>query len=71
MRCHEFRGFLGKIDSKARGLNYYYATVTNQYTMPGGAKVFEQNCIGCHLGDYRQFPEATRLSNEAANHYAR
>lgn len=68
--CHEFRGFMGKIDSAVRGINDVYITITNQYTVPGGAIVFEQNCIGCHLGDYRQFPEATRLSNETANHYA-
>jgi len=67
LRCHEFRGFLGKLESKARGLNYVYLTVTNQFTVPTRARIFEQNCIGCHLGDYAEYQGVTGLP---ADHYA-
>jgi len=60
--CHEFRGFLGKLHSKARGLNYVYQQITGQYTIITTTMgVFEQNCIACHLGDYWNYPKAVRL----------
>lgn len=59
--CHEFRGFLGKLHSKSRGLNYVYQQWTGQYTIITQAQIFEQNCIACHLGDYWNYPETKRL----------
>ncbi len=59
--CHEFRGFLGKLHSKARGLNYVYQHITRQYTVTANGIAFEQNCIGCHLGDYWNYPNTKRL----------
>lgn len=64
--CHEPRGFLGKIHSKSRGLNFVYQQWTGQYTIFAAGLVFEQNCIACHLGDYGNFPEAPKLD---INHY--
>jgi len=69
MHCHEMRGFVGKLHSKARGLNYVYQHITGQYTVPVQGIVFEQNCIGCHLSDYRRFQGAPILNNENADHY--
>lgn len=59
--CHEFRGFIGKLHSKARGLNYVYQHITGQYTITSQGIVFEPNCNGCHLGDYRNYPKTKRL----------
>lgn len=59
--CHEFRGFVGKLHSKSRGLNYVYQLWTGQYTITTKAQIFEQNCIACHLGDYWNYPKAKRL----------
>lgn len=61
MYCHEFRGFLGKLNSKARGLNYLYQHITGQYTITTQGVVFEQNCTACHLGDYWNYPQTRRL----------
>ncbi|EEG76319.1 NapC/NirT family cytochrome c [Dethiobacter alkaliphilus] len=69
MHCHEMRGFVGKLEAKSRGLNYLYLTITNQYSLPAGAKIFEQNCIGCHLQDYRGYTDAPGLNNEHGHHY--
>ncbi len=67
--CHEPRGFLGKIHSKSRGLNYVYQQWTNNYTIPTSAIIPESNCIACHLGDNKYYPNAVRLSNEITNHF--
>ncbi|MDW7650690.1 MAG: NapC/NirT family cytochrome c [Bacillota bacterium] len=69
LHCHEMRGFVGKIEAKSRGLNYLYQTITRQYSLPIQAKIFEQNCFSCHVGDYRNFPQATPLGNSSVNHY--
>lgn len=69
VHCHEHRGFSGKLESKARGSNYFYQHITRQYTMPTKAVVFEQNCIGCHVGDNRRFAQAPRMTNISVNHY--
>ena len=68
MHCHEMRGFIGKIEAKSRGLNYLYQTLTRQYTVPVEAKIFEQNCLACHLGAYRQYPDTKRINNTGVNH---
>lgn len=60
--CHEFRGFVGKIDSKTRGSNFVYQQITGQYTVFIKGKVFDQNCVGCHLGDYYNYKTAPRLN---------
>lgn len=63
--CHEFRGFLGKLHSKARGLNYVYQQWTGQYsTVLSKALIFEQNCIACHLGDNHNYPKTKRLNSK-------
>lgn len=62
--CHEYRGFVGKLHSKSRGLNYVYQHLTGQYTIITRAQIFEQNCIACHLGDYSSYPKATRLDRK-------
>lgn len=62
--CHEFRGFVGKLHSKTRGLNFVYQQLTGQYTILTKALIFEQNCIACHLGDYYNYPETKRLNNK-------
>ncbi|EEG76320.1 NapC/NirT family cytochrome c [Dethiobacter alkaliphilus] len=69
LHCHEMRGFVGKLEAKSRGLNYLYTTLTNQYTLPTGAKIFEQNCIGCHLQDYRGYENAPDLATAEGDHY--
>lgn len=69
LHCHEMRGFVGKLESQSRGLNYLYTSITRQYSAPIRGKVFEENCYACHVGDYRQFPQTLRMSNAKANHY--
>ncbi|MGI6685236.1 MAG: NapC/NirT family cytochrome c [Bacillota bacterium] len=67
--CHEKRGFLGKIDSKSRGLNYFYQEVTNQRTtIISHAKIFEQNCIACHLKDNKGYLTAPVLDLDHFNY---
>ncbi len=66
MYCHEFRGFVGKLDSKIRGTNFVYQYFTGQYTVFYKGKVFDQNCAGCHLGDYYNYKTTPRLN---MNHY--
>ena len=65
--CHEFRGFVGKLHSKSRGLNYVYQQWTGQYTIITTAQVFEQNCIACHLGDYWNYPKTKHLDEKHYN----
>lgn len=63
--CHEQRGFLGKIDCKSRGLNNFYLAGTNQEApIVTSGKVFEQNCITCHLKGNKKYPEAPNLDLE-------
>lgn len=67
--CHEQRGFLGKIQYKARGLNAAYIHLTGQYSgLLGTSQVFEQNCIDCHFGGYRRFPNASKLDRKHYNY---
>lgn len=61
MFCHEFRGVYGKLESKARGLNDVYLQLTGQYSIVFEAEVFERNCASCHLGDYWNYPNTTRM----------
>jgi len=67
LSCHEFRGFLGKLHSKARGTNYLYLHLTGQETILSKAMVFDENCIACHLGDYGKNQKTPRLNDK---HYA-
>ncbi|MEL7563496.1 MAG: NapC/NirT family cytochrome c [Dehalobacterium sp.] len=66
--CHENRGYFGKIDSKARGLNYVYLTFTNQEVpIIAEAKIFEQNCIKCHLDGNKKYPQAPKIDQKQIN----
>ncbi|MCW3490125.1 cytochrome c3 family protein [Dethiobacter alkaliphilus] len=69
MFCHEMRGFVGKLESQARGINNMYQFVTGQYSAPKEGRVFEQNCFSCHVGDFRQFPQAAKLIRGDKKHY--
>lgn len=63
--CHEKRGFLGKLDSKARGLNYVYQHVTGQYSLLfATAEIPQQNCIDCHFQGYRGFTDTVKLNKK-------
>lgn len=63
LECHQPRGELGKVHSKARGLNYALQQMSGNYTVPTNAIIFEGNCIACHLGDMGKHPEAMKLTN--------
>lgn len=70
LECHQGSGALAKLESKARGLNYVFQHFSGDYTIPTQAKIFEQSCIKCHLGDDKDYPDAPRLKNTAkVSHY--
>ncbi|AET67664.1 nitrate/TMAO reductase, membrane-bound tetraheme cytochrome c subunit [Desulfosporosinus orientis DSM 765] len=70
LECHQPQGELGKFHAKARGLNYVFQHFSGDYTIPTRAIVSDQECLTCHLGDNKSFPEAIRLKNtKAINHY--
>jgi len=70
LECHQPRGELGKIQAKARGLNYVFQHFSGDYTIPTQAVISDQNCIQCHVGDSRAYPNAVRLTNSVkVNHY--
>ncbi|MDA8228227.1 MAG: NapC/NirT family cytochrome c [Desulfitobacterium hafniense] len=68
--CHQTRGELGKIYTKARGLNYTLQHLSGNYTVPTKAFIPEGNCIACHLGDIKNAPDAPVLTNTSKiNHF--
>ncbi|MGC7871094.1 cytochrome c3 family protein [Desulfosporosinus sp. SYSU MS00001] len=68
--CHQPRGELGKFHAKARGLNYVFQHFSGDYTIPTNAIVSDQNCLQCHLGDDKSFPNAAKLKNTPqVDHY--
>lgn len=70
LECHQPRGELGKFHAKARGLNYVFQHFSGDYTIPTRALVGDQECLTCHLGDNKAYPETIRLKNtKAVNHY--
>lgn len=70
LECHQPRGELGKFHAKARGLNYVFQHFSGDYTNPTRAVINDQNCILCHLGDSKRYPDAIRLKNTSKiNHY--
>ena len=70
LSCHQPRGELGKFHAKSRGLNYVFQHFSRDFTIPTRAIVSDQNCIQCHLGDDKSFPEILRLKNTSTiNHY--
>ncbi|TGE33373.1 NapC/NirT family cytochrome c [Desulfosporosinus sp. Sb-LF] len=70
LECHKPRGELGKFHAKARGLNYVFQHFSGDYTIPTRAVLSDLNCIECHLGDNKTFPNAVRLKNTPQiNHY--
>lgn len=67
--CHEPPGPLGKLHSKARGLNYLYLYSTNKSSALIKAEyINDDNCFMCHVGDIKQYPDAVRLDNIGFNH---
>lgn len=70
LKCHQPSGELGKFQAKARGLNYVFQHFGGNYTIPTRASIFEQNCLQCHLGDNKAYPNAVKLKNTSkVNHY--
>jgi cytochrome c nitrite reductase small subunit len=70
LKCHQPAGELGKFHAKARGLNYAFQHFSGDYTIPTRAPIFEQNCIECHLGDNKAYPNTIKLTNTPkVNHY--
>lgn len=70
LQCHQPRGELGKFHAKARGLNYVFQHFSKDYTIPTEAVMSDQNCIQCHLGDDKSYPDAPNLKNTSkADHY--
>ena len=70
LECHQPRGELAKFHAKARGSNYVFQHFSGDYTVPTRAIISDQNCIECHLGDNKSFPNTTRLKNTPkVNHY--
>jgi len=70
LECHQPSGELGKIHAKARGLNYVVQHFSGDYTIPTRAIVYDQNCLICHLGDRKRYPETVRLKNTSkVNHF--
>lgn len=70
LECHQPRGELGKIHAKARGLNYVFQHYSGDYTVPTRAVISDQNCLICHLGDNKNYPDTVRLKNtDKVNHY--
>ncbi|HWI55481.1 MAG TPA: NapC/NirT family cytochrome c [Desulfobacteria bacterium] len=68
LHCHERRGFLGKLVSKAKGLNYVSLHLTGRYSnLIGKSEVFEQNCIDCHFGGYHRFSNVPKLNKKHYN----
>lgn len=70
LECHQPAGELGKFHAKVRGLNYVFQHFSGDYTIPTRASIFEQNCIECHLGDNKAYPNTIKLTNTPnVNHY--
>lgn len=70
LECHQPNGELAKLHSKARGLNYVFQHFSGDFTIPTSAIISDQNCIQCHVGDNKSYPNAARLKNTTnANHY--
>lgn len=68
--CHQTKGELGKIQAKARGLNYVIQHFGRDYTIPTRALIDTQNCLICHLGDSKRYPDTVPLKNTSkVNHY--
>ena len=68
--CHQPSGELGKFHAKARGLNYVFQHFSGDYSIPTRAVMSDHNCIECHLGDNKSYPNAIRLSNTSkVSHY--
>lgn len=70
LECHQPRGELGKFHAKARGSNYVFQHFSGDYTIATSAVMSDHNCLECHLGDRKPFPNALRLENTPKiNHY--
>lgn len=64
MGCHEPTGSLGKLHSKARGLNYYFSDKTGNYIKPiiDASFISEEKCFGCHIGEIKDYPNAKKIN---------
>ncbi|KJS80044.1 MAG: hypothetical protein JM58_19230 [Peptococcaceae bacterium BICA1-8] len=65
MNCHEPTGSLGKLHSKARGLNYYISDITGNYIEPiiDAPFISDARCFGCHIGQIKGYPNAIKITN--------
>lgn len=63
MGCHEPIGSLGKLHSKARGLNYYISDKTGNYFKPiiDAPFISEAKCFGCHIGEFNEYRDAISI----------
>ncbi len=58
-----------KIPFKARGMSQS-SRFYQRYTILTSAMVFEQQCVQCHLGDDKRYPDTVRMKNTPlVNHY--
>jgi len=70
LECHQPRGEMGKLHAKSRGLNYVFQHFGGNFTIPTRAIVSDQNCLTCHLGDNKLYPDTVRLkTTPKVNHY--
>ena len=67
MNCHEPTGSLGKLHSKARGLNYYISDKTGNYIEPiiDAPFISEARCFGCHIGQFKDYPNVIKINNNS------
>ncbi len=66
--CHRFRSPSGMVINKVRGISYVYRHFVDNPTVITRALVFEQNCISCHLGEDKKFPNSPMMTNDIVNH---
>jgi len=62
--CHEPTSLLGKLHSKARGLNYYISDKTGNYVKPiiDASFISEERCFGCHIGEIKDYPNVKKIT---------
>jgi len=65
MNCHEPTGSLGKLHSKARGLNYYVSDKTGNYIKPiiDAPFISDARCFGCHIGETKGYPNIKTINS--------
>jgi len=59
-----------KIPFQSQGFELVFQHFTGDYTILTSAMVFEQQCVQCHLGDDKRYPDTVRMKNTPlVNHY--